>query len=108
MAVEGFRVLGSRPWVARAEGELARVGLQPRDDGGLSPSEQRIARLAADGLTNRVIAERLVISPKTVEATLARVYIKLGIGSRAQLGARMAAGASDGEAGEPAGRKAHQ
>lgn len=104
MAVEGFRVLGSRPWVARAEGELARVGLQPRDDGGLSPSEQRIARLAADGLTNRVIAERLVISPKTVEATLARVYIKLGIGSRAQLGARMAAGASDGEAGEPAGR----
>jgi DNA-binding CsgD family transcriptional regulator len=89
-AAEGFEALGCGPWAERARDELARVGLRPRDDGGLSPSEQRIARLAADGLTNRVIADRLVISPKTVEATLARVYLKLGIGSRAELGAHMA------------------
>jgi DNA-binding CsgD family transcriptional regulator len=89
-ALSTFEALGCEPWAARARDELDRLGLRPRDDGGLSPSEQRIARLAADGLTNRVIAERLVISPKTVEATLARVYLKLGIGSRAELGARMA------------------
>ncbi|MFN8520580.1 MAG: AAA family ATPase [Chloroflexota bacterium] len=89
-ALACFQALGCEPWVARAGDELDRLGLRPRDDGSLSPSEERIARLAADGLTNRVIAERLVISPKTVEATLARVYLKLGIGSRAELGARMA------------------
>jgi DNA-binding CsgD family transcriptional regulator len=95
-AVEGFERVDCRPWVRRARDELDRVGLRPRDDGGLSPSEERIARLAADGLTNRVIAERLVISPKTVEATLARVYLKLGIGSRAELGAHMAARSGEG------------
>jgi DNA-binding NarL/FixJ family response regulator len=89
-AIDGFDSVGCGPWAERARGERARVGLQPRDDGRLSPSEERVARLAADGLTNRVIAERLVVSPKTVEATIARVYAKLGIGSRAELGARMA------------------
>lgn len=91
-AMGGFAGLGCTPWAERARDELERVGLRPRDDGGLSPSEERIARMAADGLTNRVIAERLVISPKTVEATLARVYAKLGIGSRAELGAYVASG----------------
>lgn len=103
-AMDGFVVLGCTPWAERARDELARVGLRPRDDGGLSPSEERIARMAAEGLTNRVIAERLVISPKTVEATLARVYTKLGIGSRAQLGARMAMSPGEGDAGDPARR----
>ncbi|MEZ4595358.1 MAG: helix-turn-helix transcriptional regulator [Chloroflexota bacterium] len=94
-AVDGFEALGAEPWARRARDELDRVGLRPHADGGLSPSEQRIARLAADGLTNRAIAERLVISPKTVEASLARVYLKLGIGSRAELGGRMAVRATD-------------
>ena len=56
----------------------------------LTPSEHRIAHLAATGLTNRAVAARLQISPKTVEATLARTYAKLGIHSRAQLGAHFA------------------
>ena len=43
-------------------------------------------------MTNRQVAERAFVSPKTVEATLARVYRKLDIRSRAELGARMAAG----------------
>ena len=50
------------------------------------PAEQRVAELAASGMTNRDVAARLFISSKTVEATLARVYRKLGIRSRAELG----------------------
>ena len=47
-------------------------------------------KLAAAGLTNRQVAEQSFLSPKTVEANLARVYRKLGITSRAELGAHMA------------------
>ena len=57
---------------------------------GLTSSELRVAELAATGGTNREIAEALFISPKTVEANLARVYRKLDIRSRAELGQRMA------------------
>lgn len=55
----------------------------------LTATERRIAELAASGLTNRQVAEQSFMSPKTVEANLARVYRKLGIASRAELGARM-------------------
>ena len=56
----------------------------------LTPTERRVAELAATGLTNREVASAAFMSPKTVEANLARVYRKLGIASRAELGARMA------------------
>ena len=59
------------------------------DNQGLTPAEQRVAELAASGMTNRDVAAKLFISSKTVEATLARVYRKLGIRSRAELGQRM-------------------
>ncbi len=51
----------------------------------LTATEREIAALAANGLTNRAIAERVYVSRKTVEANLARVYRKLDISSRAQL-----------------------
>ena len=51
----------------------------------MSETELKIARLAADGLTNRAIAAEVFVSRKTVEANLGRVYRKLGIRSRAQL-----------------------
>ena len=51
----------------------------------LTATERQIAALAADGLTNRAIAERVFVSQKTVEANLARAYRKLGIQTRAQL-----------------------
>ena len=85
--------VGSPLWQERVDDELARLGLGPRDPGVLSASEQRVAGLAAQGLTNRQVAARLAISQKTVEAHLARAYAKLGIHSRAELGARMARGA---------------
>jgi DNA-binding CsgD family transcriptional regulator len=92
-ALRRFRDLRAVAWAARAEGELDRLGVRPGEAGALTPSEDRIARLAADGLTNREIAGRLLISPKTVEANLARAYAKLGIRNRAELGRWAADGA---------------
>ncbi len=71
-------------WADRARAELARAKVKP--SGGLTSSEQRVAELAASGMKNRDVANALFISPKTVEANLARVYRKLGIKSRAELG----------------------
>ncbi|HEY6573582.1 MAG TPA: helix-turn-helix transcriptional regulator, partial [Mycobacterium sp.] len=52
-------------------------------------AERRAAELAATGMTNRDIAAALFISPKTVEHNLGRVYRKLGIRNRAELGRRI-------------------
>jgi DNA-binding CsgD family transcriptional regulator len=77
-------------WVERVQDEIARIGLRRHPSADLTENEQRVAELAASGLTNREVAAQLFISPKTVEANLARVYRKLGIRSRAELGARLA------------------
>ena len=84
-----FDAVGSSRWAEQASIEIACLGLRPRGSGDLTPSEERVARLAASGLTNREVAASLIVSPKTVEAQLARAYRKLGIHSRAELGARM-------------------
>ena len=84
-----FDRLGARTWAERTRAEAGRVGLRRAPD-GLTPTELLVAELAATGLTNREVAGAAFMSPKTVEAHLARVYRKLGIGSRAELGARMA------------------
>ncbi len=89
-AAEAFARLGTPLWAARARAELDRVSVSPAGGSQLTPSEQRVADLAATGMTNREVAGVLFISPKTVEANLARVYHKLGIHSRAELGQRMA------------------
>jgi DNA-binding CsgD family transcriptional regulator len=89
-ALEIFERLGSPDWADRAREELARVGLRPSRSVELTPTERRVAELAASGLTNREVAEAAFISPKTVEANLSRIYRKLGIRSRAELGAWMA------------------
>jgi DNA-binding CsgD family transcriptional regulator len=90
-ALEIFEQLGSPPWIERTRAELARVGLRPASRWELTETERRVAELAAAGRTNREVAQQLFMSPKTVEANLARVYRKLGIRSRAELGARIAA-----------------
>jgi DNA-binding CsgD family transcriptional regulator len=90
-ALAVFEEIGASLWAELARAELERTHLReaPRE---LSPTERRVAELAAQGLTNRRIAQRLHLSEKTVEANLARAYRKLGIRSRAQLGAAMAGG----------------
>jgi DNA-binding CsgD family transcriptional regulator len=88
-ARELFQQLGAPTWLERAEAELARVGLRHRSPDELTATELQIALLAAAGQTNREVAKAAFVSPKTVEANLTRVYRKLGIHSRAELGARM-------------------
>ncbi|BCB90837.1 transcriptional regulator [Phytohabitans suffuscus] len=86
-AAERFAAIGAGAFEARARAELARIGGRTAAPTELTPTEERVARLAAQGRTNRAIADALFISPKTVEANLARAYRKLGISSRAELGA---------------------
>jgi DNA-binding CsgD family transcriptional regulator len=87
-----FERMGARLWAERAAAELGRVGLRPAAPDELTSSERQVAELTASGLKNREVAAQLFRSPKTVEATLARVYRKLEIHSRAELGARLAKG----------------
>lgn len=89
-----FEQAGAGAWAGQARTEFDRVRLHHRPQGDLTDSERRVAGLVATGLTNREVAAQLFMSPKTVEATLARAYRKLGIRSRAELGARLGAGQS--------------
>jgi DNA-binding NarL/FixJ family response regulator len=81
----------------RARAELSAAGLRPRrrqltGADALTPAEARVAQLAADGASNRAIAQSLFLSLRTVETHLTRTYQKLGIESRAQLADALAAG----------------
>jgi DNA-binding CsgD family transcriptional regulator len=90
-ALHTFEGLQTPLWADRVRGELARtkVGLSGRTAQQLTPSEQRVAELAASGMTNREIATALFISPKTVDVNLYRVYRKLDIKSRNLLAGRL-------------------
>ncbi|HXG40376.1 MAG TPA: AAA family ATPase [Candidatus Limnocylindrales bacterium] len=87
-----FDALGASVWAARAAGEIERLGVRSVAQRGLTPVEAEIAGLVAAGLTNREIADRLFLSPKTVEANLSRIYRKLDLRSRAELVASLASG----------------
>jgi DNA-binding CsgD family transcriptional regulator len=86
VALRAFEDMGTPLWAERARAELARTNVSPARDAGLTPTERRVAELAASGMTNRDVAAALFISPKTVEHNLTRIYRKLGIHSRAELG----------------------
>jgi DNA-binding CsgD family transcriptional regulator len=88
-ALSTFEARNNPLWADRVRAELARTNVAPNSGGGLTPSEQRVAELAASGMTYREVAAALFISPKTVEVNLSRIYRKLGIHSRAELGRLM-------------------
>jgi DNA-binding CsgD family transcriptional regulator len=90
-AAELFEDLGASLWHERTQAEMARLGERASGRLDLTTTERRVAELSATGLTNRDVSERLFMSPKTVEFNLAKVYRKMGIKSRAELGLRMAA-----------------
>jgi DNA-binding CsgD family transcriptional regulator len=81
---------GARPLAARVRDEVRATGARPRRPWrtgveALTPSEIRVARLAAEGRTNREIACELYVTLKAIEGHLARAYAKLGIEGRGQL-----------------------
>jgi len=87
-AMNTFRQLGATPWQVRAANELRAAGLATlaADPGSpLSPLDRQIADLAAAGLTNKQIGERLYLSHRTVAAHLYQIFPRLGITSRAAL-----------------------
>jgi DNA-binding CsgD family transcriptional regulator len=93
-AYGAFGTLGAVWFAHRCGRELSAcghpVGRGPTPPLPLTPQELAVARLAAEGLTNRRIAHELVLSVKTVEYHLSHTYAKLGIGSRADLPAKLA------------------
>ncbi|MEV0237674.1 AAA family ATPase [Nonomuraea sp. NPDC050786] len=90
-AHDTFQRLGARPWIERAKAELRAAGIEaagsvvPSALTELSPQQQQIVQLAARGLTNREIGDKLYLSPRTVGSHLYRVFPKLGITARSQL-----------------------
>ncbi|MFI7540772.1 LuxR C-terminal-related transcriptional regulator [Actinoplanes sp. NPDC049599] len=88
-AVETFRLLQAEPWAAQADEELRAAGAPvPPDPAGareLTAQQERIARLVADGATNREIAQQLFLSPRTIDHHLRNVFARLGVRSRTEL-----------------------
>ncbi|WP_283607232.1 ATP-binding protein [Mycolicibacterium poriferae] len=92
-ALRVFEVRGAQPWSQRTRGELRAAGVQVPGSVtasgpltmALSPQELQIAQLAASGLTNRQIADRIYVSHRTVATHLYKIFPKLGITSRNQL-----------------------
>ncbi|MFJ8771778.1 helix-turn-helix transcriptional regulator [Streptomyces microflavus] len=92
-ALVAFQRCSARAWAERAGGELRAAGepvgaVRDTGDGALSvltPQQQRIARCVAEGATNREVALRLSLSPRTVDHHLRNVFAALGIRSRTEL-----------------------
>jgi DNA-binding CsgD family transcriptional regulator len=88
--VDLARTLGAFGLAERANQEIAATGARPRKVlqtglDALTASERRVGQLAADGMSNKEIAQALFVTIKTVEMHLSRAYRKLDIGSRTQL-----------------------
>ena len=96
-ALDAATHAGARPLAERARHELLATGARPRRPalrgvGALTPTELRVASLAAQGLTNRELAHTLYVTPKTIETHLAAAYRKLGVAGKGDLAHAMAAG----------------
>jgi DNA-binding NarL/FixJ family response regulator len=92
--LEEARACGATALVERAYEELRATGARPRKilySGveALTPSERRVASMAAEGKTNREIAQALFVTPKTIEVHLSHAYQKLDITSRRELPAAL-------------------
>jgi DNA-binding CsgD family transcriptional regulator/DNA polymerase III delta prime subunit len=89
-----FEELGARLWAERARAELARIGGRQASGAELTATEQKLADLVAEGLSNKEIAAALFVTPKTVGTKLSRIYAKVGVHSRTELVRRLGERAS--------------
>jgi DNA-binding CsgD family transcriptional regulator len=83
-----FAQLGAVLWELRAKSELARIAGRSPAPTELTPTELRVAKLVAEGRTNREVAAALVVTERTVETHLSHIYRKLGVRSRTELARR--------------------
>lgn len=92
-AADTFDALDAQPWADRAHAELRASGetRRRRSNGSeqLTPQELQVAHLVAEGLSNREIAARLFLSPRTISTHLYRIYPKVGVTSRVELASRI-------------------
>ncbi|MCY1136757.1 AAA family ATPase [Actinoplanes sp. Pm04-4] len=86
-ALDAFDRIRAGAWIARAEADLRRRAPAGRTDvlAALTAQQEQIARLAAQGLTNKQIGERLFLSPRTIASHLYKIFPLLGLTNRAQL-----------------------
>ena len=96
-ALDAAHHVGAGALAARADAELRATGARPRRAAlsgldALTASERRVAELAADGLTNREIAQALFVTARTVEGHLTQVFRKLGLSAREELAGALAPG----------------
>ncbi len=94
-AAEIFERLGAHLWLEKARSELRRIGGRTASEGQLSETERQIVELVVAGHKNRDVAAELSLSPNTVAWNLSKVYRKLGVSSRTELAARLAAHAPE-------------
>jgi DNA-binding CsgD family transcriptional regulator len=91
-ALEEFQALKARPWEHRTESELRACGVATPGTLAdatrlreVTPQQRQVLELAAQGLSNQEIAQRLFLSPRTVSSHLYRSFPKLGVAGRRQL-----------------------
>jgi DNA-binding NarL/FixJ family response regulator len=88
-ALKIFEEYDAQLWTERTRAELRAAGeavdTRPRAITGLTPQQEQIARLVAEGATNREIAAQLVVSPRTVDHHLRNIFTRLGVRSRVEL-----------------------
>jgi len=87
-ALAGFVDLGAATWIQRTRAELGSIGGRTREQ-GLTPAEDRVARLVAEGRTNAEVAAALFLTQRTVAGHLTHIYAKLGVRSRTELARRL-------------------
>jgi DNA-binding CsgD family transcriptional regulator len=90
-AVDIFERLGARLWLEKTRSELRRIGGRTSYEGQLSETERRIVELVVSGRRNREVAAELSLSPNTIAWNLSKIYRKLGVSSRTELAAHIAA-----------------
>ena len=89
-----FERIGAELWAGRARAELRRISGRAPSPGALTPAEERVAALVAEGKTNREVGAALFLSERTVEGHLSHVFGKLGVRSRSQLTRALASDAT--------------
>ena len=102
-ALAVFDRIGAAIWSERARIELQRISGRAATPGALTPAEERVAALVAEGKTNREVAAVLFLSDRTVEGHLSRIFGKLGVRSRTELARVVASGSGQGIASSNTG-----